>query len=35
MTSFGASGAYKDVLARFGFTVENIVAKAKEVAAGN
>jgi transketolase len=27
--SFGVSGAYKDVFKRFGFTVENVVAKAK------
>jgi transketolase len=27
--SFGVSGTYKDVFKRFGFTVENVVAKAK------
>jgi len=26
---FGVSGAYKDVFKRFGFTVENVVAKAR------
>jgi len=31
MTSFGASGPLKDVLAKFGFTVDNVVKKAKEV----
>ena len=33
MTTFGASGAYKDVLKHFGFTVEKIVAAAKSLAA--
>ena len=32
MTSFGLSGAYEDVMKHFGFTVENVVAKAKQVA---
>jgi transketolase len=26
---FGVSGAYKDVFKRFGFTVENVVARAR------
>ena len=29
MTTFGASGPYKDVLKHFGFTAENVVAKVK------
>ena len=32
MSSFGASGPYKQLLEHFGFTVENIVKHAKEVA---
>jgi len=28
MTSFGASGPYQDVLRHFGFTTENVVARA-------
>jgi transketolase len=31
MHTFGASAALKDLLKKFGFTVENVVAKAKEV----
>jgi transketolase len=30
--TFGASGTFKDVFKKFGFTVENVVAKAKAVA---
>lgn len=31
MTSFGASGPYKEVFKKFGFTTENVVKRAKEV----
>ena len=31
MTTFGASAQGKDLAKRFGFTVENVVAKAKEL----
>ena len=30
MTTFGASAPYKNLLVKFGFTVENVVAKVKE-----
>jgi transketolase len=32
MHSFGASAPIKDVMKKFGFTIENIVAAAKQVA---
>jgi transketolase len=32
MHSFGASAPIKDVMKKFGFTIENIVATAKQVA---
>ena len=31
MTTFGASAPFSDLLKKFGFTVENVIAKAKEV----
>jgi len=33
MTSFGASGPYQDVMKHFGFTVENVVARAQQLLA--
>ena len=35
MTGFGASGPYKELAEKYGFTVDNVVARAKEVLAGH
>jgi transketolase len=35
LNTFGASAPFKDLTRRFGFTVENVVARARDLLAGS